>query len=322
MSKTQPKKHPSSPVFSSALFDDADLITRVEMRLPDLSQAESSIARLLLEDPSGFSQMGVRDIASKIGVSEPTVVRFCRKVGCDGFRDLKFKLVQDVATRQAKDDALSSQIVSDSGTDDQENLDENILLDRCYQAAIVTLKAARSSLDAEAISNAADIIAGSQKVLVYGLGGSSAIMALEMSNRLFRLGVVSIAHVDSYVQRMSAATLGEDDAAIFLSSTGRPRPLLDAVELAKYYGASCIGIAPKNSALGKDMDFCLDVQLSHSGAEILNPNPMRFAQLLAIDAISFEVARRLGDSAVEQLNRIRASIAFLHGLVPQQPVGD
>ena len=300
--------------------DALDLIDQVEQKMDSLSRSERAIAALLIKDPAAFSQMGIRDVATRANVSDPTVVRFCRNVGCDGFKKLKFKLVQDVAVRQAARDALESSHVTHEGDGDSAN-SIGATIEQCCNDAVSALISAKRSLDTEVISGAANTIAKASKCLIYGLGGSSGVMAQELSNRLFRLGVACFAHMDTYVQRMSAATLQDGDVAVFLSSTGRPRPLLDTAELARYYGAICIGFMPKKSTLGKEMDFCLDVRFQ-SGVDILQPIPMRFAQLLAVDVVSYEVAKVLGGDALEQLKRTRASIAFLHGLVSQQPVGD
>ncbi|POC72743.1 transcriptional regulator, partial [Vibrio vulnificus] len=37
------------------------------------------------------------ELAHGVGVSEPTIVRFCRAIGCSGFQDLKLKLAQSLA---------------------------------------------------------------------------------------------------------------------------------------------------------------------------------------------------------------------------------
>ena len=34
----------------------------------------------------------------------PTILRFCRAVGCEGFKDLKFRLIQELALTQAMND--------------------------------------------------------------------------------------------------------------------------------------------------------------------------------------------------------------------------
>ena len=127
---------------------------------------------------------------------------------------------------------------------------------------------------------------------------------------------------DGYTQRMSAAILGEGDVALFISSTGRPRELQESLELAKYYKATCIAITDKDTPLGRDADICLHVGLAAVGVEEFQPNPMRFAQLFVIDRLAHAVAAVVGERAHLALRRMRGSVAWLHGIAPQQPIGD
>jgi DNA-binding MurR/RpiR family transcriptional regulator len=148
------------------------------------------------------------------------------------------------------------------------------------------------------------------------------VLALETHNRLFRLNIPTMVFTDGYTQRMSAAILSEGDVALFISSTGRPRELQESLELAKYYKATCIAITDKDSPLGRDADICLHVGLAASGVEEIQPNPMRFAQLFVIDRLAHAVAAVLGEQAHLALRRMRGSVAWLHGIAPQQPIGD
>ena len=49
---------------------------------------------------------------------------------------------------------------------------------------------------------------------------------------------------------------------------------------------------------------------------------MRFGQMLMIDVLAYSVAERLGATAQTILRQTRASVASLHGIAPQQPIGD
>lgn len=296
----------------------ADLLTRIEELRSDLSKSERRIVEFLLRDSHSFARMNVKEVALATDVSEPTVVRFCRRVGCEGFKDLKIQIIQDLAYRQAiqegpaaKTDAVPAPAASSSNTSEA-----------VFAAASEALQRAHSALNHKSVEAAAQAIARARRVVIYGTGGSSGVLALEIHNRLFRLNVGSIAHTDSYLQRMSAATLSEQDVALFLSSTGRPRTLLDTLELARYYRATCIGIAPQDSALARDLDICIHLELSQGGVDQFHPNPMRYAQLYAIDCLAFAVALQSGEAARIALKRTRASVASLNGIAPQQPIGD
>lgn len=301
-----------------------DLLARIESLIPTMSRSDVKIARKLLAKPDEFIRSSVRAVAAEIGVSEPTIVRFCRNAGFEGFRDLKFRITQELAFQQAQRDARIVPVVptgSDAGVTPANDPPASYAV-RLHAKAVEALDRALSVSRMELIGEAADILAKAHKVAVYGIGGSSAIMAEEVHNRLYRLGVASTVFTDSYAQRMAAATLGPNDAAVFVSSTGRPRSLQDSLELARYYGARTIAISDLDTPLGRDADVCIGVSLSQSGVDEFQPNPMRYAQLLMIDLLAYQTAERLGPDARRALRQTRASVASLHGIAPQQPIGD
>ena len=49
---------------------------------------------------------------------------------------------------------------------------------------------------------------------------------------------------------------------------------------------------------------------------------MRFAQLFVIDRLAHAVAAVVGERAHVALRKMRGSVAWLHGIAPQQPIGD
>lgn len=265
-----------------------------------------------MDCPERFVNASVKEVAQIADVSEATVVRFGRNLGCEGFKDLKISLAQQLAVKQAIRDSANGRGQSNTGT----------YLDLICSSAVEALRNASRRIHPDDIENAAQMIASCKRVFVYGVGGSSAILAMEAHNRLFRLNIASSYYTDSYMQRMSASTLGPDDVGVFISTTGRPRSLQESAELAKYYGAKCIAIADRNSALAQHVNICLDVELSQSGVIHEQPNPMRFAQLAVIDCLAHRTAMILGEDTKKLLARVRSSVATMHGIVPQQPIGD
>ena len=68
------------------------MINKIEALRTDLRKSEKKVADLVLARPNMITGMSLADVAAKAGVSQPTVLRFCRAVGCSGFQDLKIKL--------------------------------------------------------------------------------------------------------------------------------------------------------------------------------------------------------------------------------------
>jgi DNA-binding MurR/RpiR family transcriptional regulator len=301
--------------------DSGDILPRLEGMMDSMTRSEVRIARQILAAPDNFVRSSVRAVAADLGVSEPTILRFCRAIGCEGFKDLKFRLIQELALSQANSDR-AERATKATGSAGRGAVAKEPDDDRVFDTIIEALTRTRATLVYQDISRSAQAIAKAGRVVVYGIGGSSAALASEAHNRLFRLNVPVMVFTDGYTQRMSAAILAEGDVALFISSTGRPRELQESLELAKYCKATCIAITDKETPLGRDADICLHVGLAASGVEEIQPNPMRFAQLFVIDRLAYAVAAVLGEQAHLALRKMRGSVAWLHGITPQQPIGD
>jgi RpiR family transcriptional regulator, carbohydrate utilization regulator len=302
--------------------ESVDILPRLERMMDSMTRSEIRIARRLLESPSEFVRSSVRGIAADLGVSEPTILRFCRAVGCEGFKDLKFRLIQELALTQAMTDLTPRAAKAAMSAAELPAGAKSPSDDRVFETIIDALTRTRETLSQKDLVSAAQAIAKAGRVVVYGIGGSSAVLAAEAHIRLFRFNIPIMVFTDSYTQRMSAAILSEGDVALFISSTGRPRELQESLELAKYYKATCIAITDKDTPLGRDADICLHVGLAAAGAEEFQPNPMRFAQLYVIDRLAHAVAGVVGERAHVALRKMRGSVAWLHGIAPQQPIGD
>ena len=77
----------------------ATLRERLEDALPGASRADRAIATYMLADLPGLPFETAATVAAKVGVSEPTVGRFCRTLGYGGFKDLKEQLRRDIGDR-------------------------------------------------------------------------------------------------------------------------------------------------------------------------------------------------------------------------------
>ena len=64
--------------------------------LAGLGETDKLIAGFLLQQPAQVAQMPVRKLSEAMGVSEATIVRFCKKIGYGGLLDLKAALKREL----------------------------------------------------------------------------------------------------------------------------------------------------------------------------------------------------------------------------------
>src|SRR5690606_38465069 len=96
---------PSHTGLRSGIQDDAaepysrpvpDILSQIRDSYGELRPAERRVADVVLADVTFCVDASNAEIARRADVSEPTVTRFCRAIGCDGVRDFKLKLAQSV----------------------------------------------------------------------------------------------------------------------------------------------------------------------------------------------------------------------------------
>ena len=102
------------------------------------------------------------------------------------------------------------------------------------------------------------------------------------------------AFVDGHQQRMSAATLQPGDAVLAISNSGRSKPVVDAVEIARSFGATTIALTRPGTPLAAKAEIVIAVTIPEAD-DILRPTPSRYAHMAIVDTIATGVAARLGD---------------------------
>lgn len=287
-----------------------DLISRLRELDGKFNAREQRVASYVLENLEAATQLTVSEIAGICEVSEPTVIRFCRTLGCAGFRDFKLRLAQNVAVSLQYLDAINREPQGDSRGIDQ-------ILSVFYTTANV----ARAQLDDATLALTTDAVAGARRVIFCGVGGGSATVAFDAANRFFRLGIPAVAVHDGYQLRMQAATLSQGDVLFCISSSGDLKELVESARIARQYGATAICLTRPGSALAEASDIALTLKIPED-PDIYKPTASRLVYLVIVDVLAAAVARKNSDIALEKLRRIRASLAVVHGRTGPQPIGD
>jgi RpiR family carbohydrate utilization transcriptional regulator len=289
-----------------------DILSLIKDNYPDLRPAERRVADIVLADVAFAVDASNADIARRAEVSEPTVTRFCRAIGCDGVRDFKLKLAQSVVVGRMYLGAPLPTVTTENGSP---------LWNVVFGEARNALNAVERQVDPGEVVKAADLIATSHQVAVFGLGGSSTSLALETEHRLFRYGVAVASHSDPYIMRMKASTLKPNDLVIAISATGRSSEVIEAVALAKHYRAKTICITAPDSELSRICDVKLTVDIPEY-PDTMKPTASRFAFLAIIDLVSVAAGYRIGTPALETLRRVKYNVLAHRKGKELEPLGD
>ncbi len=288
-----------------------DIITRLQMTAENGSKSDRRLAAMVLGDLDFASQASISEIAARIDVSEPTVTRFCRGLGCEGVRDFKFWLAQAIA--------VGGQYLT-AGPVDRDQREQRVA-SVVSEAAIAAIERVAAGVDMPTVLSVAELLAGSGQVLCIGSGGTSSMLATEMQNRLFRLGISAISQVDGQLQRMFAAVATPQTTVLAFSISGYAQSIVDAVQVARQYGGRTVAITAPSSALARVAEMVIPFQPTEDG-NLYKPTSSRFALLAIVDMIATACAESRGARVLELLRRIKQSINTLKVDDPRLPLGD
>lgn len=275
-----------------------NLLHHISQSRESLRKSELKVADYVLAEPAAAMHSSMADLAAMVGVSEPTIVRFCRAIGCSGFQDLKLKLAQSLASGASFGQFAITE--NDSVTD---------FALKIFDTTLHSLMDVREHLDTNALEKAIAVMAKAQRVEFYGFGASGAV-ASDAQHKFFRLLLTAAAYSDPHMQAMSAVTLKETDVAICISQSGRSKDLLTTANLVRETGAVLITLCPSQTPLAElaSIHLAIDVQ---EDTEIYTPLTSRIAHLVVIDVLAMGVAMSRGPDLVNHLKSVKRSLRTL-----------
>ncbi len=276
----------------------AEVTQKISEQLSSMRKSERKVAEYILAHPDEIIHMRIVDLATEAQVSEPTVVRFCRAVGCSGFQEFKLNLAQQLASSPS----FGQIAVTDTDTIAEYKR-------KVFDSTVDTLLNVRDKIDDRALEAAVTAIAASKRVEFFGFGASGAVAA-DAKHKFFRLQLAAAAHSDHHIQNMSAMSMEPGDVVVAISQSGRTKALLRSMGMAKEQGATVIGLAPSGSPVARQASIPLEVDVEED-IEIYTPLSSRIAHLVVIDTLAIGVAQRKGPQLQEHLMKLKQGLYTL-----------
>lgn len=262
-------------------------LSMIDSCYSDLTKSEKKIADYIKKVGKEIIYQSIQEFTQSVKVGDATVIRFCRKIGLDGFQDLKLQI--------AIDDLSEQPLTFESYIDDIQNnfkhsIDNTI-----------------SMIDEKGLNQAIELIENASRVYAFGTG-ASGLSALELQVSFLRVGKNVKAVVDTHFQAMEASVLTEQDLIIVLSHSGRTSDIYDAVSIAKKNNVTAITITNnKLSPIAKLSDVVLSTAMKKS---LIDGGTLsaKVSQLLVIDILTTGYALRNKKQSSELKQRIAESI--------------
>ncbi len=275
---------------STTNLSPVNSLARIRSSYPALAASEARVANWIMQQPEKIIHLSMAQVAQACGVSDTTVLRFCRNTGFQGYTDLKLSIARDIVS--------PTQIIHDDLAvgDTPAAIARKVFMSN-IQALYDTLEV----LDEDALTRAIDLLAGARRILIVGVGTSAPIVH-SMYNMLMRLGLNCKAQTDSYLQLMEVALVGPGDLVVAVSQSGTSIDPVLSLKLARENGAATMCITGNaQSSITDHADVTL---LSVDRAARIEAIASRLAQVSIADALYVIMALNAIDAATQNEKRI------------------
>ena len=271
------------------------MLNRIQQQAGLLSRAEKRVADWVVAHPRQAADATLAEVARECGASEPTVIRFCRRVGLSGFRELTIRLTEALSR---PDRYVHRDVNADDATADAVN--------KVLDAAISSLLEMRAQLSSMPVDEAAAALLDARQITFIGLGASGHV-ATDACHKFFRLGTPCNAHTDTPSILQAAAIAGTGDALVIVSHLGGWPELDRAAAAARENGATVIALTNPASRLARTATLVFGWD-PHEDTSVYTPMSSRLAQLALLDALYVAFALSLGDVAADKLRRSKDAL--------------
>ncbi len=182
-------------------------LVKIRSERDHMSAIERRIADFILDNAHLLRDYSSQQLASALGLSQSSVVKFSQKFGFRGYPDLKYSIVQAVARNGASAPAADG--------DEYTRLEESLRRSKAAAEEETRLLNPR-----EGIERIVGLVDGAGKVFVCGLG-DDGLFAREFGMRLSLLGVLTVHHNDPILMMANLSAARPGDVLLLFSEYGQ-----------------------------------------------------------------------------------------------------
>jgi len=218
-----------------------DIVSLLNLHGGVLTKKEQIIAKFVIENQEEIIHMSITEFSESLNVGEGTVVRFCQKLGFDGFHSFKIFLAKN------------------TGKDDKKNEDQDDPLGIIRKNHLLTIEQTSNLLQEtrETVEKCAEIISKCRRLYTIGVGASGAT-ALDAYYKFMRIGINTFFSQDTHLIAMELSLAGEKDVVLAFSQSGSTSVIVDLAKIARQNKTTIISVTGhKRSPLALTSDYVI-----------------------------------------------------------------
>ncbi|MCO4319178.1 MurR/RpiR family transcriptional regulator [Phyllobacterium sp. 21LDTY02-6] len=264
------------------------LLQRIYQEMDKMGAAEQRIATFVNTSPGDVIHMSMAKLAESCSVSDPTIMRFCRRFGYGGYQDFKLKLAQSLVPSAP---FAYEQIIPNDGID-------NIVRKTCRNS-LNAIQRAMEDLVPQQIESAALLLRDAAWTGIYA-SGISEVTAIDAEHKFQRLGMRCAAILGRNKQWMHAESARPSEVALIFSQSGHTKQMVELAIAARAGGARVVSVTAAQSPLAHVTDALIAV-LPYDQTELMTPLASRLNHHLVINMLVTAIAVSSGSEFPDQL---------------------
>ena len=182
-----------------------------------LSDTEIIVAKYLIENYRDVSNLSTRELAKRTFTSSAAIVRFCQKLGFEGYSDFRIRFLTEMMQHG---DEAQAQLISE-----QDNI--NALMDKVREININAINETYNLLNPALISRVLKLFENATYIDFYTVDRCRNF-ANELSETFALVNKYSSIHLSMPLQYLQAYKTPKNHLGFFISHSGENRMLIDA----------------------------------------------------------------------------------------------
>lgn len=258
------------------------------------SPTEREIIQYVLENTEAAMELSIHQLAAHTYSSSATILRLCRKLGLEGYRQFRLTISYELAWRKKSADEEKKDITR------MDSLQE--IVEKTTYKNIVSLEDSRELVDYAMLEKCVDLLINCKTVVLYGIG-SSLFVAKDAYLKLLRLNKPCIVNDDWHTQLVQARNMTEEDVGIVFSYSGQTVEMVECIKSMQENQVPVItitryGVSPVSRLSTYNLYVAANESIFRSGAM-----SSRISQLNLVDILYTAYATRTYDASIAKLSK-------------------
>lgn len=190
----------------------------------NLTPTENQLAQYILQNKHQIHKLSIQDLAEETFVSKSAIHRFCKKIGLDGFNELKVKLAQD----NAGEFKIENQIDVNFPFNYQDS--EVVIAQKLLTLYETSIRDTYNSIDKEELNKSVELLHNAEIIDIYAHAHNINV-AENFQDKMRGIGRIVNCPKSFYEQRCVAAASKPNHVALILSYSGKATFLPDIVQI-------------------------------------------------------------------------------------------